>query len=173
MRISKALRKSSGWMLAVASYLTVNLTAAALVFNNRELTNDLGGKIGKFVSEKKITPVAELLKQLPRKSIALELSKTQGKALDNLYSDRVGSVGIIASVHKCNKCPKWHRSGMVTCWVLTEDGVMVTNYYVIEDKTHDGFRVLISDGKVAPVIEILAASKEDDYSSRKISEKVN
>mgnify|MGYP001952675028 CR=1 FL=1 len=162
MRNFNTLLKPSSWMLGLASCLTMSLTAAPPVINDAELTKDLGDQIGAFVSDKKTRHTKELSKQLARKSVALALPKALKDSLKDIYSDRVGSVGIIASVYKCKKCPNWHRSGCATCWILTEDGVMVTNYHVFEGRSHDGFGVLTTDGKVAPVTEILAASKEDD-----------
>lgn len=134
-----------------------------VVIDDAALTKDLANEIGKFVSVKKTTPAKKLGDQLlERHSASIKLPVASEKALTDLYGKRVGSVGIIASVYKCTKCPLWHRSGCATCWALTEDGVMVTNYHVFNGKDHDGFGVLTQDGKVAPVTEIIAADKDHD-----------
>lgn len=138
------------------------LFSAPPVIDDTNLTKDLGDKIGKFCTAKKATPTATLIKQLNRKSTKLALPEPDKKKKEDIYADTVQSVGIITSAYKCTKCPHWHRSGCATCWVLTEDGVMVTNYHVFENMKQAGYGVLTSDGKVSPVTEVLAADKAAD-----------
>ncbi len=136
--------------------------AAPVIIDDAKISKEIGDKIGALISTHKATSAVELEKQLVKKSASIKLPKPGKTKLDDLYGERVGSVGIIASVYKCKHCPNWHRSGCATCWVLTEDGVMVTNYHVFKGKTHDGFGVIMNDGKVAVVKELLAANKDAD-----------
>ena len=143
--------------------------AEPLVIDDDKLSESIGDEIGDLVTKKMTTSSMVLVKQLVRKSAAIKLPTAKTEKLDSLYADRVGSVGIITSVYKCNHCPNWHSSGAATCWVLTEDGVMVTNYHVFMGKKHDGFGVLMQDGRVAAVTEILAANKEQDIAIFKVT----
>ncbi|MGB0774318.1 MAG: S1 family peptidase, partial [Akkermansiaceae bacterium] len=90
------------------------------------------------------------------------LTEARKNSMNKLYSTCAESVIAISSVYKCNRCTKWHSSGAATGWVLTADGIMVTNYHVFDGKKVAGFGIRTRDGKVAPVVEILAASKRDD-----------
>lgn len=138
------------------------MTAEPIVINDSEMTRELGKKIGELVDTSKTTGAKELTEQLSRKTTALVLPKPSDNESDDIYNDCVDSVGIIASVYKCGKCDKWHRSGCATCWVLAEDGVMVTNYHVFANAEHSGWGVLLRDGRVCAVKEVLAADKESD-----------
>ncbi|WP_159434830.1 S1 family peptidase [Rubritalea squalenifaciens] len=142
--------------------LSLPLVAEPPVIDDHKLTSDLGDKIGKLVEEEKTTPGEDLFKQLERTKADLQLKQPSTQECKNVYSECVDGVGIIASVYKCGKCDKWHRSACATCWTLTEDGIMVTNYHVFKNKDHSGFGVLSRDGRVAPVVEVLAADKETD-----------
>ncbi len=143
-------------------FSTQGFAAPPAVINDADLIKGLDVKIGKLCAENKATPSKELTTQLERKSTALKIPEMKVDDLEDIYSSTVDGVGIISSVYKCTKCPNWHRSGIATCWILTEDGVMVTNYHVFVGKEVSGFGVLTRDGRVAPVVEILAADKDHD-----------
>ncbi len=175
MHYSKVLPAIKALLLAVVltHLVSVNTQAGApLIIDDAALTKNLANQIGKFVEDKKVTPAKTLGVQLAQKKNAtIKLPAARVNSLTDLYGDRVGSVGIISSVYKCTKCPHWHRSGGATCWVLSEDGVMVTNHHVFEGKDHAGFGVLMQDGKIAPVIEIIAADKNHDIAIFRVAGK--
>jgi S1-C subfamily serine protease len=151
-----------GLIFATLGLLPQVISASPTIINDAEMVKDLDAKIGKFC-EQKITISSDTIKtQMERKSTSLALPEINQTSLEDIYASTVDSVGIISSVYKCKKCPKWHRSGRATCWILTAEGVMVTNYHVFNGKNAAGFGVLTRDGKVAPVVEILAADKDHD-----------
>ncbi len=147
--------------LCSSAALALGQSAPAII-NDAELIKGLDAKIGELCADKKALSSKELAPQLNRKSTALTLPSINKVNLGDIYASSVDSVGIITSVYKCKKCPKWHSSGYATCWILTADGVMVTNYHVFNGKDLAGFGVLTRDGRVAPVVEILAADKDHD-----------
>ena len=58
----------------------------------------------------------------------------------------------------------WQAGDPATAWVLTPDGVMVTNHHVFLDaEKEEVFGVMMSDGRFFPVTEILAADKLITY----------
>lgn len=148
--------------ILILGLTTQVVIAEPVVINDADLIKGLDAKIGKFCADKKALSSKDLAAQFERKTTALELPALKEKPLEDIYSSAVDSVGIISSVFKCTKCPNWHRSGLATCWILTADGVMVTNYHVFNGKEVAGFGVLTRDGRVAPVVEILAADKDHD-----------
>lgn len=133
----------------------------------KAVTDGIGGLVdnGKALSSKNLQP------QLKQGKCKLRLPKATGAKLENLYGKCARSVAVIASVYKCGKCDKWHNSGAATAWVLTADGVMVTNYHVFDGRDAAGFGVRTYDGKVLPVTGILAASKRDDVAIFKVAGK--
>jgi serine protease Do len=132
------------------------------IIDDKALIKNLDDHIGKLTEEYEGISSKSLSPQYERKSTALTLPPMNETDLDDIYASSVNSVGIISSVYKCNKCPKWHRAGGATCWVLTADGVMVTNYHVFHNKKFAGFGVMMRDGSVSPVVEVLAVDKEHD-----------
>ena len=68
---------------------------------------------------------------------------------------------MIGRIYKCDKCTKWHV-GSASAFAITSDGVIATNYHVIEDKDGATLGAMDLSGKTYPVTEVLAASKADD-----------
>jgi len=78
------------------------------------------------------------------------------------YAELSESVFLIAHAFNCGKCDKWHLGGVATAWCLGSDGIMVTNYHVLDNAAGEAWAICSRDGKVFPVVEILAASKKED-----------
>lgn len=136
------------------------------VINDLAIRKELAEKIGELVDAEKTTPGKELEKQLSRSSHPFTPAKPASQAKKSLYRDCVDSVVAITSVYKCDNCTKWHAAGAATGWILSEDGIMVSNYHVFESKPNGknvaGFGIRTRDGRFAPIVEILAASKKND-----------
>jgi serine protease Do len=78
------------------------------------------------------------------------------------YAELSESVFVIAHAFNCGKCDNWHLGGVATAWCLGSDGIMVTNYHVLDNAAGEAWAICSRDGKVFPVVEILAASKKED-----------
>ncbi len=109
---------------------------------------------------------AELLKQLnalDRKKCDLQLIPT-GKqrltAAETAERTRNG-VLVVSGLFKCKRCPNWH-SGAASGFMLTKDGVFCTSYHVVDNKDNDILVIMTGDGRIAPVVEVLAADKTAD-----------
>lgn len=88
-------------------------------------------------------------------------AKMNGNEIYNYLKERTV---IIGSSYYCNQCPNLHLTN-ATGFVIHEDGIILTNYHVIEvRKGLDVSAVFVSDnkGKVYPVEKILAASESND-----------
>ncbi|MDE2681460.1 MAG: serine protease [Verrucomicrobiota bacterium] len=110
---------------------------------------------------------AELLKQLKRldrKKCDIQLAPTIGKqrltAAETATRARKG-VLVVSGLYKCKRCPKWH-SGAASGFMLTADGVFCTSYHVVDNPDNDILVIMTGDGRVAPVVEVLAADKTAD-----------
>lgn len=136
--------------------------AAPVVIDDTKVRKSIETKIGNLVEAKETVSSKILISQLNRKVANIKLPEMSSLPKEDLYGDCVESVGVIASVYKCSKCPLWHSSGLASAWVLTVDGVMVSNYHVFANKDHAGFGVMLRDGSTYPVTEILAADKDAD-----------
>ena len=148
--------------ITLASFSLVSAKGELKVIDDQKILRQIPASVGALVDKKKTLAWDKMAEQMKRSSVSLKLPKAGTTPVKNLYSNRVDSVVAIASVYKCNRCTKWHSGGAASAWVLTADGVMVTNYHVFGDKERAGFAIMTRDGRFSPVVEILAASKRDD-----------
>jgi serine protease Do len=106
---------------------------------------------------------AALLKQLNRKKCDIQL---QAPGQQRLTAAQIAQryrkgVLVVSGLYKCKRCPKWH-SGAASGFMLTDDGVFCTSYHVVDNKDNDMIVIMTGDGRIAPVVEVLAASKRAD-----------
>ncbi|MGB6220367.1 ThuA domain-containing protein [Haloferula sp.] len=76
--------------------------------------------------------------------------------------DPADAVFLIGAVYKCDKCDKWHISGIATAWCLSADGLMVTNHHVLEKAKGTVMGVTDRRGKAWPITEVVAADPAQD-----------
>ena len=113
--------------------------------------------------DKKVTSLAELNKQLNRKKakIAIPEKKPSQFPPNEIYERCKSSVLMIGRIYKCDKCTKWHV-GSASGFAITSDGIIATNYHVVENKDGATLGAMDLSGKTYAVTEVLAASKADD-----------
>ncbi len=113
--------------------------------------------------DKRVTSLAELNKQLNRKKAKIEIpeQKPSRFSSDESYERCKSSVLMIGRIYKCDKCTKWHV-GSASAFAITSDGIIATNYHVVENKDGATLGAMDLSGKTYPVTEVLAASKADD-----------
>ncbi len=101
----------------------------------------------------------------------LHLARPTGQSPAN--HDEVGeSVAVVGIGYKCNKCPHWHMRSSGTAWIASEDGILVTNYHVLNNLPEDGRAcVHLKNGQVHPIREVLASDKLRDVAIFRIDAK--
>lgn len=72
------------------------------------------------------------------------------------------AVVVIGSISKCEECPEWHMDSVSTGWVMTPDGLVATNYHVLEDEEAEQLGVMTADGRVFRIKEVVAADRHGD-----------
>lgn len=134
------------------------------VIDDRRLLSEINLKTIQLRNAKP-APVksAELLKQLNRKKCTLQL---QAPGKEKLSAGEIAKryrkgVLVVSGLYKCKRCPNWH-SGAASGFMLTEDGAFCTSYHVVDNKDNDVLVIMTGDGRVAPVVEVLAADKDAD-----------
>lgn len=104
--------------------------------------------------------LGQQLRQAEGKKLHLARPAVKGPAC---HDDIAQSVGIIGIGYKCNKCPNWHMRPSGTAWIAAEDGILVTNYHVLNDLPENGLVcVYLKNGQVHPIREVLASDKLRD-----------
>jgi S1-C subfamily serine protease len=133
-----------------------NWQAQENIFANR-----LGAMNGRDAAA--IRDLAEQLKAETTVELKLpDHPKAMPKEPAGIYRDARSAVVAVGHAYKCKNCPNWHAS-CASGFVLTPDGVVVTNYHVVEEQ--DENRVLgvrTFDGTVYPVLKVRASSQEHD-----------
>ena len=131
--------------------------------NDRAILGELNKKTGQLRESKATTKGEDLIKQLSRKTCKLKLGKPGNKKLSTaeiVKRYRKGVV-VVSGYYKCKRCPNWHSSA-ASGFMLTKDGVFCTSYHVVENKDNDTLVIMTGDGRIAPVLEVLAANKRTD-----------
>ena len=81
---------------------------------------------------------------------------------ESLYQRVMPAVVVIGSIYKCDSCNDWHLGGMASGWLLSDDGLVVTNHHVFTEESNHYFGVMTSDGNVFAVCSVLASNREGD-----------
>lgn len=97
------------------------------------------------------------------KTCALTLPAPEAAPLSptQLYERRATGVVIVGVLERAKKKGKIELAGC-TGFALAEDGVIVTNYHVIDSPEAEAIVVMTLDGTIAPVTGVLAADKLTD-----------
>lgn len=95
---------------------------------------------------------------------ALRLPAPEAAALSGpeVFARRASGVVIVGVLQKVKKKKDKYELAACSGFVLAEDGVVVTNYHVIDSPEADAIVAMSSDGTVVPVSAVLAADKLAD-----------
>ena len=131
--------------------------------DDRRLKRILSAEATELIYNDRCVPMGDLIEQLSSDTCDIDLPPQHTDTLSpaEVYARNKPSVLIVASVYKCDKCDKWH-TGPASGFVITADGVFVTNHHVVDSKERHTLVAMTADGDVYPVKEILAASEADD-----------
>lgn len=68
---------------------------------------------------------------------------------------------IVGHLYLCGKCDKWHNN-LAGGVLISEDGLMVTNYHVLKFTQAKTFAAMTKDGRIFAIEKVLASSASDD-----------
>ena len=133
------------------------------VIDDRRLLSEINLKSIELRDAKGAIKITDLLKQLDRKKCNIQLPKPGHQRLtaaETAQRYRKG-VLVVSGLYKCKRCPNWH-SGAASGFMLTADGAFCTSYHVVDNANNDTIVIMTGDGRIAPVVEVLAADKRTD-----------
>lgn len=133
------------------------------MIDDKKLLSELNLHAKQLRDVKDSVKSADLLKQLNRKQCQLTLQMSGDKKLNTAEIAERSRKGVlvVSGLYKCQNCPNWH-SGAASGFMLTEDGAFCTSYHVVDNAKNDTLVIMTGDGRVAPVVEVLAADKRTD-----------
>ena len=117
----------------------------------------------KLIKAGRTVKMADLLAQLNRRSCSVTLPKPYPMKLASSELVARARAGIVAicDLYKCRKCPRWHV-GASSGFMLTESGVCVTCYHLVDVRESPTLVAMAGDGRVVPVKQVLAANPNTD-----------
>lgn len=102
--------------------------------------------------------------QLPKVhtcSLALPPASAEALSPDELYERRSRGVLVIGVLAKPKKKTRYEMAGC-SGFAITADGILVTNYHVVDNPEGETMVAMTREGQVTPITEILAADKLSD-----------
>ena len=151
-------------ILIFLSFLTsVSLLAEPRYFNDLKLGSDFQKGLEKLLEGNQSVRLADLKRQLTQKHSKVELGEIPLHSVspNKLYDQVSKSVLVMGRLYNCGKCSKWHTS-MASAFVIGQDGIIVTNYHVLEKEDGEILGAMDAEGTVYGVEKVLAANREDD-----------
>ena len=96
-------------------------------------------------------------------------SKGSPPSLVELYAKCNKSVLSIAEVRRCEGCGELHVNNLGTGFAISSDGVVLTNFHVI-DSVDKSFQMVAStsDGTTYPITKVLATNRNDDIAAVRV-----
>jgi serine protease Do len=148
-------------LLCIASLATAR--ASTEYVDDEQLRGLLQRHLERYSESSNKVSVATLRAQLSRTNTVLKTSKpaTRERDWSEVYSRVKDSVFIIGEIYKCPKCKNWHQS-TASGFVITADGALVTNFHVVNEGEGQVMGAMNMNGEFFPVVEVLAASKNED-----------
>ncbi|MFM7136718.1 MAG: serine protease [Planctomycetota bacterium] len=144
---------------------------ASPVVDDERLTREFVAKLGRLVDA-----AAADGGTLGSEAAADQLAAAEGRAVRvppttvpcaigperSIYDSMMPAVVVVGSVYKCGKCNDWHMGGLASGWLLSADGLVVTNHHVFGRDPNHRFGVMTADGEVYAVDGVLAADAPGD-----------
>ncbi len=133
--------------------------------DDEQFNKDFSERLVELAKKNECIKPSELKDKLKPKTCKLTLpaAPTQALTPDEVYRRSLNGVFVVGSVAQCDDDPDvWNDGRQATAWALTADGVLVTNWHVLEKAGDERFGVANARGEVFPVIDILAGDAEAD-----------
>ncbi len=132
-------------------------------WNDSKMRSHFQKELEKLMDANQSASLSELKRQLTQEHRKFEL-KGLSRVHDSpekLYHEVSKSVLAVGRLYNCGKCSKWHVSS-ASGFAIGENGVIVTNYHVLEKGGQQIPGVMNYEGKVFAIEKVLAANREDD-----------
>lgn len=155
-------------LLLILASLTQSLQSADQFIDDAALKSKFREGLAGILEEKKGLSAAEVRRELKReKSMETEFVVEEDKEVDLNYSSselykfaRETSL-IVGHLYLCDSCDEWHTN-LAGGVAISPDGVILTNYHVLQFEKAAIFGAMNSKGEVFPLSQVIASSRRDD-----------
>lgn len=175
-RIATSRLTSITTFLMAISVCQANVSAVASdeIVEPTDPTNiarQFAGKLAKLLDEGRPVDLDRVRDQLPDdQTCSVSALPPSDQTFDpcDLYASCRKSVVLVGRIYKCDKCDNWHTN-VATGFVISQEGVVVTNHHVLASTIKaEAIAIGTWDGRVLPVLKVLAASKANDLAVIKV-----
>lgn len=116
---------------------------------------------------------ADLQRQLRRRTVALDPPAERVLVEDeadggSVYDRASEGVVVLAGLYLCGNCDRNHAN-CASGFIISEDGLAVTNHHVVANADNLTMVARTHDGRVVPVVEVLASNAQDDVALVRLS----
>ncbi|MBT3377051.1 MAG: trypsin-like peptidase domain-containing protein [Lentisphaerae bacterium] len=131
--------------------------------DSRQMLQTFSKRLQELHDASRSTKTRTLLRQLSRKRCGIQLPAMTEPTVSpaDLYELRKEAVVAVGALYKCGKCSKWHTR-VASGFLVTSDGVIITNYHVVDHRETKALGAMTYSGTVYPVEEVLAADRGGD-----------
>lgn len=153
--------------LAILPLLPSVLRADDFIIDDAAIKSAFSEKLGKMVDAGKSLPGKEVSGMLNKRAGSKIAEPVGGEPCTvaegkPVYANCKPAVVAIGSVYKCGKCAHWHLGSFATGWIFSPDGLIVTNFHVLDKNDANTMGVMTADGEVFAIKEVLAGDKAGD-----------
>ena len=157
--------------------LTVSVNAQKLRSND-EYERNLSLSADSILKKVSVLSMSTADSQFKERNQPIEIRRTRKfkrrLSPGGIYKKVASATVVITGGCLCDHCSNLHVNP-ASGYFISEDGICVTNYHVIDSYIHPGEQlkpklivVKLHDGRVLPVQEVLTASKENDLAIVKV-----
>lgn len=131
--------------------------------DDRDIKNTIQALATELIEAGNITDNDELQEQLQRRHAAIDAPPEAELTEDGeeIYERAAEGVLIIAGIYLCEHCDNYHAN-CASGFTISEDGLAITNHHVVENTNNLTLVAWTHDGRVVPVLEVLASNEADD-----------
>lgn len=163
-------------LVSITLLIITHSTICALCIEEVSTINDL--KI-KMEFERKLTALKNQNKTSNPTDISNQLDaqyRISAKTIEpkkkriqtsEIYSAAKTGVLCLGNIYKCDKCPNWHGN-IAGGFVISKDGLAVTNFHVMKNEKAGAFGALNIDGEIFSIEKVVASSEKDDLAIVKL-----
>ncbi|MBX7105781.1 MAG: serine protease [Gemmataceae bacterium] len=133
--------------------------------DDEQFNKNMTARLSKLAKKNECLRPSDLRARLKPKGCLVALTAPSDKAMtpEEVYKKAKPSVFVVGSVLRSEKeRRKWEDGRQATAWALTADGVLVTNWHVLEKSGKERFGVANAAGEVFPIIDVLGGDPDAD-----------
>ena len=138
--------------------------------NDLKIKMEFERKLTALKNQNKTSNPTDISNQLDAQyKISAKTIEPKKKRIQTSEIYRAAKTGVLClgNIYKCDKCPNWHGN-IAGGFVISKDGLAVTNFHVMKNEKAGAFGALNIDGEIFSIEKVVASSEKDDLAIVKL-----